>query len=84
MPVTKPTKKAVKERDSFSCRKCKSNKDLEIHHVVPQRLGGPHALFNLVCLCTICHSKWHSMEYAMGIAYMQKRTVDLFYSWLKS
>lgn len=83
MSVTKPIKKFVYNRDNFCCRKCGGTKELQLHHVMPQRLGGPDDSFNLVTLCCIDHANWHSVEALLGVGKMEKRVVEAFYLWLK-
>ncbi|WP_025025718.1 HNH endonuclease [Caldalkalibacillus mannanilyticus] len=48
-------KEAVLRRDSYHCYICENDKELEVHHVLPRRLGGNHELDNLVTLCKRCH-----------------------------
>lgn len=48
-------KKKVLERDHHHCIVCESGEDLEIHHVLPRKLGGGHNEENLATLCTKCH-----------------------------
>lgn len=83
MSVRKPTKKFVKIRDNSRCRKCGEAKELQIHHVLPQRLGGPDEDFNLISLCAECHCAWHRLEMELDIKYTAKRVVTIFYQWLK-
>ena len=52
----------VKIRDGYRCRKCGRTKAtgarwLEADHIVPVSRGGRTVLFNLWCLCDLCHSK---------------------------
>lgn len=82
--MTKSLKKEIYKRDKFSCRKCGSyGKDLQIHHVEPQRIGGVDAEYNLCLLCASCHSYWHKLERLLDIQFSKKRTIDTFYNWLK-
>lgn len=43
--------------DRDHCYFCESTDGLEVHHIVPQRLGGSDARDNLVTLCHDCHWK---------------------------
>jgi 5-methylcytosine-specific restriction endonuclease McrA len=45
-------------RDRYSCRQCgNKNTRLEAHHIIPRRLGGSDSIYNLISLCSDCHSK---------------------------
>lgn len=83
MSIKKPVKKHVYTRDDFRCRKCGAKEPLQLHHVMPQRLGGPDDSFNLVTLCHECHKGWHAIESEMGIGCMEERVIKAFYIWLK-
>lgn len=48
-------RKKVLERDDFVCQNCGAESSLEIHHIVPQMVGGSNELSNLVALCQECH-----------------------------
>lgn len=48
---------AVKRRDGYECRKCGSEEDLEVHHIVPVSKGGTNSQANLITLCHRCHKK---------------------------
>jgi hypothetical protein len=39
------------------CYFCPTRHDLEEHHVIPQRFGGPDAPENIVTVCGRCHKK---------------------------
>ena len=45
----------VFERDSNKCAKCRTQKWLEVHHIVPLYLGGTNDESNLITLCSLCH-----------------------------
>jgi len=45
----------VLERDGFECRICSSRDKLEVHHVIPLRVGGSDELGNLITYCSKCH-----------------------------
>lgn len=57
--------KAVKIRDSYTCRKCKRTLAqlkalglwLEVDHIRPVSRGGTDTMQNLWCLCNMCHSR---------------------------
>ncbi|MHC1685819.1 MAG: HNH endonuclease [Clostridiaceae bacterium] len=48
-------KEKVKYRDYNKCFICENKMDLDIHHIIPQRLGGAHKEDNLITLCRKCH-----------------------------
>jgi predicted transcriptional regulator len=50
-------KKQVFETYGCYCVKCKSNKKLDIHHIIPRNLGGSDNIQNLIPLCRSCHLK---------------------------
>lgn len=53
---------------NFRCSNCERTKtSLEVHHVVPVRLGGSHKKSNLTPLCPDCHSAVHNDEMAPTI-----------------
>jgi len=54
-------RRRVLKRDGHRCRTqgCGNAHFLEVHHVVPRTAGGPHALDNLVTLCSACHRWLH-------------------------
>lgn len=47
----------VLERDGYTCQNCGyKNEDLDVHHIIPRRLGGLDVVNNLVSLCSDkCH-----------------------------
>ena len=49
------TRKLVFIRDKYRCVKCGSNKNLEIHHIIPHAKGGSSRLENLQLLCQRCN-----------------------------
>ena len=52
-------KTAAKTRDSHQCRVCKTNQDLQVHHLRPRADGGTDKLSNLMTLCVESHRKHH-------------------------
>jgi superfamily II DNA or RNA helicase len=57
--ATEPTdafKRAVRARDGNKCLCCGATRRLEIDHVAPSYLGGPHDMENLQTLCRTCNS----------------------------
>ncbi|KAA0566126.1 HNH endonuclease [Bacillus sp. CH30_1T] len=53
---TEQLKQEVKERDDWRCVVCVSETDLHVHHKIPRDKGCIHHLYNLVTLCSSCHS----------------------------
>lgn len=49
-------RKKIIELDGFCCRKCGSDKRLEVHHKNYRRLGNED-VNDLITLCHICHDK---------------------------
>ena len=52
-------KQACKVRDNFQCRACKSEANLQAHHIKPRIKGGTDRLSNLMILCKDCHEQHH-------------------------
>ena len=46
----------VFERDMHACMYCGFGQALEAHHVIPQKLNGPHNRINLVACCKGCNN----------------------------
>lgn len=67
-------RKAVYERDNYTCRACNSTKKrLEAHHILP-RCNFKHLTFaidNGITLCLDCHKKTYFKEYDF-VAYFEK------------
>lgn len=59
-------KAQVNDRDDYSCVMCKSEKDIEVHHIIPVRkIIEQKDLFDIkngVTLCHKCHMKIHMHE----------------------
>ncbi len=55
---------AVLARDRHRCAApgCRSTRFLEVHHVLPRRLGGSNRAENLTTLCSRCHGFVHEHE----------------------
>ena len=52
----------VFKRDGFQCQKCKTAKNLVVHHINYERLGH-EKLSDLVTLCKSCHKKVHEEDF---------------------
>jgi 5-methylcytosine-specific restriction endonuclease McrA len=57
--VPRATRRLALSRDNYQCTECGATQDLEVHHIVPRRLGGPDDPSNLITLCAACHSRLH-------------------------
>jgi hypothetical protein len=60
--VTPRMREQVFARDKYCCKApgCRATRFLEIHHIIPQWAGGPHALWNLILLCDGHHRALHN------------------------
>ena len=55
-------RRAVLERDNYRCRRCgraAGADGLEVHHIIPRKLGGGDAMPNLATYCVPCHLILH-------------------------
>lgn len=61
--------KAVLERDHWKCRSCGSRNNLCVHHIVFRSQQGPDEEWNLITVCSRCHSGIHVdvQEGTMGL-----------------
>ena len=57
--MARATRRLVLSRDNDQCTECGATQDLEVHHIVPRRLGGPDEPSNLITLCAACHTRQH-------------------------
>ena len=53
--VPNSVRKAVFERDNYTCQCCNTKKDLTIDHIVPRSKGGSNDETNLQTLCKSCN-----------------------------
>lgn len=60
-------KNKVLQRDNYHCYVCENDKDLEVHHVLPRRLGGSHEMDNLITLCVRCHRHVETGNYQHAV-----------------
>jgi hypothetical protein len=49
-------KQLALKRANYRCERCWTKKDLEIHHIIPVRLGGKTDLKNCLVFCHNCHN----------------------------
>jgi 5-methylcytosine-specific restriction endonuclease McrA len=56
-------RKQILERDDFKCKKCKSEHNLNVHHVwyIPGRKAWEYFPSFLTTLCDKCHRKEHNI-----------------------
>jgi len=50
----------ILKRDNYVCQNCDTKKsplELEVHHVVPKKIGGVDSPYNLITLCKYCHDR---------------------------
>lgn len=47
--------------DTNRCHFCAKQKDIEVHHIVPQRFNGSDKRENLVAVCDRCHEKLEAL-----------------------
>lgn len=66
--LTDNQKKAVFERDNYTCQNCGHVGEygyhpdcVQVHHIKPRRDGGTNDIDNLMTLCAICHTKTDSV-----------------------
>lgn len=50
----------IYQRDNYNCQKCKTNKQLVIHHIDKNKKNCSE--INLITLCRSCHIKLHGPE----------------------
>lgn len=56
-PIPSELRWEVFERDDFTCQECRSRRLLEAHHVIPESMGGPTTIENLLTLCKPCNGR---------------------------
>lgn len=56
--LTAKRRKEIHDRDGGRCKKCRSKKYLEVHHIVEVVAGGGDEDSNLDTLCSSCHAEW--------------------------
>lgn len=77
--VTPRMREQVFARDQCRCQVpgCRATRFLEIHHIIPQAEGGPHALWNLILLCEGHHRARHD-----GMLFIAGRApLDVQFKW---
>lgn len=51
------TRKAVLNRDNYTCRSCRRKDNLTVDHIVQLSQGGTNSMENMQTLCRYCHEK---------------------------
>lgn len=60
-------RKAALERDGYKCVYCWETVRLAVHHIRPLRMGGTHAIYNLITVCRSCHDDEHQQIRMHGL-----------------
>lgn len=55
-------KEKIRDEQSYYCDHCGKKARLQVHHKIPQRLGGADIRENGVGLCESCHEKWDELS----------------------
>jgi hypothetical protein len=76
--VTPRMREHVFARDGHRCcvPGCRSARNLDVHHIIPQAHGGPHELWNLMLLCSGHHIAHHA-----GLLAICHGENDLHFHW---
>lgn len=53
----KGLREAIFDRDERKCRRCGSDEELTLDHIVPRARGGSNRRENLQTLCFVCNNK---------------------------
>jgi 5-methylcytosine-specific restriction endonuclease McrA len=59
--IPKTIKQTILKRNNFKCYFCGSTDNIQLHHIIPKRLGGTSDPENLIPLCDNCHKKLHNL-----------------------
>jgi 5-methylcytosine-specific restriction endonuclease McrA len=70
--------KSIKQRDFYTCTKCRSNQRLEVHHkiYVSGRQPWEYEDRYLVTLCNKCHSKVHENNPGINLLTKDKKIIE--------
>ena len=55
MAFNEDTKREVRQKAAYQCCRCRSF-GVEVHHILPQKDGGPDTIDNAAPLCPNCKS----------------------------
>lgn len=53
----------IRQEQGYCCADCGKQGRTQVHHIIPQRLGGADIRDNGVALCESCHSKWDELSF---------------------
>lgn len=56
MGFSEPLKKEVRQKAGYRCCWCQMVGDIQVHHIIPEKDGGPDTIDNAAPLCPSCHS----------------------------
>ena len=73
---SKTLREQALERDHYACYICGSTGWLQVHHIVPRRIGGKHTLDNLITLCSGCHSSVEAGDTANAVKQCVRRAMN--------
>lgn len=77
------------KRDNWKCRKCKSENDLQVHHIDHsgaenvKQFNSNNDMENLITLCIPCHSKIHVMTDEYLVNKYKKEVVTILNKFLE-
>jgi len=76
--VSPRMREQVFARDGHRCcvPGCRSARNLDVHHIIPQAQGGPHELWNLMLLCSGHHIAHHA-----GLLAIHRGEHELYFHW---
>jgi hypothetical protein len=57
MPFSESIKLEVKRKSAFRCCRCQ-NIGIDVHHIIPEKDGGPSDVSNAAPLCQNCHDQF--------------------------
>jgi len=64
LAFSKEIKEQIRKKQEGKCDWCgKKVKRLQIHHIVPKRMGGDDIINNAVGLCDECHKYWDELSF---------------------
>jgi len=62
LAFSKELKRQVRKEQEGICADCGGKPEkLQIHHIIPESMGGPDTRDNAVGLCPECHKKWDEL-----------------------
>lgn len=79
--LSKTERKSILERDNYECRRCESEEELEVHHIIPVSQDGTKDNSNLCTLCSECHL---NIAHGGNTAEITYRTKDEFWSLIEN